>query len=159
VTGVFHRKETPQSRARSIILWCKTSRRTPRPGPSGKRALTEERSSSNRIPRSALPSVSFSSTPSSVSAFSASGNNPSPHAFVTGGFAPSATITRKPWRRTAIAAASPAGPPPTIKTSVPCPMEPCSLRANCLLSLQALSMFDVVNRKKIAWLVLKTCSS
>src|SRR5580700_1631925 len=70
------------------------------------------------MPRKAHPSISRSSTPSSPSAFSPSGNNPSPHAFVMGGFAPSATITRKPRARAAIAAASPAGPPPTTNTSV-----------------------------------------
>src|SRR5580692_4745037 len=54
----------------------------------------------------------------------ASGKSPSPQALVTGGFAPSATITRKPFWRAAIAAASPAGPPPTTNTSVSQPMHP-----------------------------------
>src|SRR6266404_6686527 len=56
--------------------------------------------------------------PSRASAARASGIRPSPHALSAGGAAQSATVTRNPFRRTAIAAAKPAGPPPTTSTSV-----------------------------------------
>src|SRR5437660_12156119 len=48
---------------------------------------------------------------------SASGIKPSPQALSIGGSEPSATITRKPCCRAAIAVASPEGPPPITKTS------------------------------------------
>src|SRR6185369_10182214 len=49
---------------------------------------------------------------------SASGINPSPQALSTGGSTGSATVTRNPREHSAIAEASPTGPPPTMKTSV-----------------------------------------
>jgi hypothetical protein len=49
-----------------------------------------------------------------------SGIKPSPHGLSIGGLFPSATITSKPRCLAAIAAASPAGPPPITKTSVLC---------------------------------------
>ena len=103
------------------------------PWPWGKRAPTEALPSSNRIPRNAQPSVSRNTTPSSRSAATASGKRPSPHAFVMGGLAPSATITRKPLVRAAIAAASPAGPPPTTNTSVSHTMYPPLLQKRAFL--------------------------
>src|SRR5271165_5223993 len=48
----------------------------------------------------------------------ASGISTSPHALSIGGLAPSATTTPNPCWRAAIAAASPAGPPPITNTSV-----------------------------------------
>src|SRR5580693_7328594 len=48
----------------------------------------------------------------------ASGISASPQALSIGGLALSATTTRRPCWRAAIAAASPAGPPPITKTSV-----------------------------------------
>ncbi len=50
---------------------------------------------------------------------SAAGIKPSPQALSCGGGQGSVTITRNPLRRAAIAAIKPAGPPPTIRTSVP----------------------------------------
>ena len=45
-------------------------------------------------------------------------HRPSPQALSMGGPFPSATTTRSPLRRAAMAVASPAGPPPITKTSV-----------------------------------------
>ena len=47
-----------------------------------------------------------------------SGMSPSPQALSMGGRLPSATMTRRPRERAAMAAARPAGPPPMMKTSV-----------------------------------------
>ena len=56
--------------------------------------------------------------PSFARAVRASGIRPSPQALSAGGTARSVTVTVKPLRRAAIAAARPAGPPPTTKISV-----------------------------------------
>ena len=80
----------------------------------------------NRTPRIACPSSAPKLTPKSRSAATVSGINPSPHAFSIGHRVPSATTTRKPFFRAAIAAASPAGPPPITNTSV------CSIIRLCL---------------------------
>src|ERR1700733_690650 len=72
----------------------------------------------NRTPCSGKPSAGSIATPILRSAATVSGIKPSPQALSTGGFAPSATVTENPLARNWIAAASPAGPPPTINTSV-----------------------------------------
>src|SRR3974377_1286063 len=53
-----------------------------------------------------------------ASASSVSGIIPSPHGLSIGGSEPSASVTENPLWRAAIAAANPAGPPPTTNTSV-----------------------------------------
>jgi len=74
--------------------------------------------SRKRIPRNGNESEALIETPSLDSARSASGIRPSPQALSAGGTIPSTTVTLKPLRRVAIAAAKPAGPPPTMRMSV-----------------------------------------
>ena len=54
--------------------------------------------------------------PSSANASMLSGIRPSPHALSMGGAAQSTTVTSQASRLNAIAAARPAGPPPTMQT-------------------------------------------
>ena len=60
---------------------------------------------------------SGSCNPSCAAAARPSGMTPSPQALSIGGAQPSASTTRNPLRRAAIAAARPTGPPPIMKTS------------------------------------------
>ena len=70
------------------------------------------------MPRNGNESAAPMETPSSDNAARASGIRPSPQALSAGGRIASATATLKPFRRVAIAAAKPPGPPPTIKIPV-----------------------------------------
>ena len=74
-------------------------------------------SSRKRMPRKAKAWSSGIVTPSLSSAASPSGMMPSPQALSIGGRAQSMTVTSSPTCRAAIAAASPAGPPPATMTS------------------------------------------
>jgi hypothetical protein len=116
-TFVPQRSRTPTASACSIIIRCKVVRRTPRPQPAGKLASTDVPRSRKRIPRNGNESEALIETPSLDSARSASGIRPSPQALSAGGTIPSTTVTLKPLRRVAIAAAKPAGPPPIIRMS------------------------------------------
>ncbi len=68
--------------------------------------------------RKRKPSASARRIPIRPAAVTASGMSPSPQALSMGGRFPSATITRSSLLRAAMAAASPAGPPPITNTSV-----------------------------------------
>jgi hypothetical protein len=116
-TFVPQHSRTPTASACSIIIRCKVVRRTPRPQLAGKLASTDAPRSMKRIPRNGNESEALNETPSLDSARRASGIRPSPHALSAGGTIPSATVTLKPLRRVAIAAARPAGPPPIIRMS------------------------------------------
>ncbi len=120
VTGEFHCKEMPHSCARSTIFWWSTVRRTPTPLAPEKLASTEVVPFMKRVPRKACPSPGQIAAPSSPNASSVFGINPSPQALSIGGFAPSATVTSKPFLRAAMAAANPAGPPPMTSTPALC---------------------------------------
>ncbi len=93
-------------------------RRTPQPRSLGNSDCATRFPSTNRMPRTGKPCSAGIEIPSSRRAAIPSGMRPSPHALSTGGVARSAMLTRKPFWRAAIATASPAGPPPTMKTSV-----------------------------------------
>src|SRR5262245_33812576 len=79
---------------------------------------------------------------------------PSPQVLSIGGAAPSATVTEKPLCRAAMAAANPAGPPPTITTSV----------SECAKLIQFTSRFRIEgkddnrrNRQRTTGIVLVLC--
>src|SRR5712664_3627263 len=120
--GVFQRRLTPHSSALSTIFSCRIVRLIPKPPALNELASTEFAESTKRIPRKTCPSPGRIATPSSRSARKVPGINPSPHALSIGGFAPSATVTSKPFIRAAIATANPAGPPPMTSTPVPSPI-------------------------------------
>ena len=84
--------------------------------PLGNSAQTEERLSAKRIPRKGNPTWSGMSIPSALSSETLSGMRPSPQGLLMGGRAQSMTVTAQPIRLSAIAAAKPAGPPPTMHT-------------------------------------------
>lgn len=117
-TFVSQRSRAPTASACSTIIRCNVVRRTPRPQPVGKLASTDVPRSRKRIPRNGNESEALIETPSLDSARSASGIRPSPHALSAGGTIPSTTVTLKPLRRVAIAAARPAGPPPIMRMSI-----------------------------------------
>ena len=119
VTAVRHRRSIPRLAARSVRMRCNVVRRTPRPDALlGKGASTERPEARNRMPENGCVYCGDRVTPSRRSAAMPSGIKPSPQALSIGGSAPSATATANPCCRAAIAAASPAGPPPITKTSV-----------------------------------------
>src|SRR5580704_17957181 len=96
-------------------------RRTAMPGSAGKSAATLPPSPIKRMPRNAKDCSESNVIPKRRKAWCESGIRPSPQALSMGGCAESATVTSNPLRRAAIAAANPAGPPPTMKTSVKLP--------------------------------------
>src|SRR5271157_37789 len=110
--------ETPTCSALATRSRCRVVRRTPKPGPSGKVLPTDDSFARNRTPRKATASFGPRTTPSLRSARTPSGINPSPQVLSIGNRSESAIITRKPFWRAAIPVASPAGPPPTMNTSV-----------------------------------------
>ena len=119
ITGVRHKKSMPRLSARSAINWWSTVRRTPRPdAPLGNAASTASPSVRKRSPLKGYESSAGTVTPKFSSAARPSGIIPSPQGLSIGPCAPSATATRNPFCLAAIAAASPAGPPPITKTSV-----------------------------------------
>src|SRR3989475_7732084 len=99
VTVEFQSKVTPHSSARSTIFSWRVVRRIPKPLAPEKLASTELSESTKRIPRKTCPSPGRIATPSPRSALKVPGINPSPQALSMGGFAPSATITSKPFIR------------------------------------------------------------
>ena len=109
---------TPACSAWSISAWCSVVRRIPSPWPRGNRASTEVAPSQKRIPGKRRPGAPSRSIPSARAAASPSGMIPSPQGLSIGGRSASATVTSKPRRRAAIAAARPAGPPPMMNRSV-----------------------------------------
>src|SRR5713101_4796417 len=70
------------------------------------------------MPRKHCPAPRGNFTPRDSSTARVSGIMPSPQDLSIGGTEPSETITLNPFCRTAMAAANPAGPPPTTNTSV-----------------------------------------
>ncbi len=134
-TGACQSNSTPQLLACSTSFACSATRRIPIAHSAGNRAATSLSRPTNRTPRITCPSPAPTLTPNSRSAATVSGISPSPHAFSIGHRAPSATTTRNPFLRAAIAAASPAGPPPITNTSV-CSIIPSAL--NCVLSAPCL---------------------
>jgi len=119
VTTLCHSRSTPSPAARSVRMRCKMVRRTEKPAqPEGKTASADNPELRKRTPRTGNASAEDKATPSFSSAAIASGIRASPQALSIGGLAPSATTTWNPCCRAAIAAASPAGPPPITKTSV-----------------------------------------
>src|SRR5215468_10617926 len=90
----------------------------PRPGSPAKVASARRPETMKRIPRTDTASCRRISTPRLRSAATPFGVTPSPPALSIGRGAPSATMTSSPCSRAAMLAASPAGPPPTMKTSV-----------------------------------------
>ncbi len=119
VTAHCHSRSTPSPAARSVRMRCKVVRRMESPSlPEGKTASADNPEPRKRTPRRGHASAADSVTPSFSSAAIASGISASPQALSIGGFAPSATTTRNPCCRAAIAAANPAGPPPMTNTSV-----------------------------------------
>src|ERR1700677_321818 len=101
------------------MMRCNAVRRTERPQSlPGKDASADNPEPRKRTPRSRHASATGTVMPNCCSAAIASGISASPQALSIGGLAPSATMTRNPCWRAAIAAASPAGPPPITNTSV-----------------------------------------
>src|ERR1039458_3643176 len=70
------------------------------------------------MPRNVKESTLGNCSPSRAAAATPSGMTPSPQALSMGGSRASASVTLKPLRRAAIAAARPTGPPPITNTSV-----------------------------------------
>src|SRR6516225_6306700 len=70
------------------------------------------------MPRNECPGAALRSRPRERAAARPSGMMPSPQALSMGGTRESATVTARPRRRAARAAARPAGPPPITKRSV-----------------------------------------
>ena len=137
-TGVFHKNRTPQCSALATSNSCgvpPNSNSLPRReicrGQLTSPAQTEFREThSLRFPSGEIPK--------SRNAACVSGINPSPHGLSIGGSAPSATVTCNPSCCAAIAAANPAGPPPTTKTSVLSLMPTCTVLCLYSISLQSL---------------------
>ena len=119
VTAHCDSRSAPSSAARAVRIRCSVVRRIASPSwPEGKTASADRPGLRKRTPRTGHASAADSITPSFSSAAIASGISASPQALSIGGLAPSATTTRNPCCRAAIAAASPAGPPPMTNTSV-----------------------------------------
>src|SRR5580692_6891913 len=101
------------------MMPCRVVLRTASPTPrEGNSASAETPELKKRTPRKGYPSRCFNVIPIPCSASRPSGISPSPQVLSIGAALASATITRKPHCRAAIAAARPAGPPPITNTSV-----------------------------------------
>ena len=117
-TWLSHSNCAPSASARAASSECRCGRRTPMPSPSGKRASTLCIALAKRTPRKLCPSAPESVTPSCARTARESGIRPSPQALSMAGGRASTTAQAMPRWRSAMAAARPAGPPPTMSASV-----------------------------------------